>query len=317
MLKFGSKASPAASPAPAAPQALPQTNGSISAAVATNGASRRNPFGGSQSSATPAPSLDQLERARSASGSAPSPTPSNSALVKKEDLARNSPAVAPAQTYHGTTPAVSTPGQSGSSMLPPSTPNLPNANAYSSGGYAQSFNHHVQQSSLNSSFEAMWRAPGKGRTPKVISSFKVLSVSDASDAMITNLSLATHPGLNISKHFKMDIPPSPHMTQQSVTINLPNTHYYLQIKPTISPALFERQHKLFVTSGTQRLHALPTIPGHAVDTRHPLFEARFAPGVNRIEVELIAALPKGAAKPANGQDFELEKITVFVNVAKL
>lgn len=134
--------------------------------------------------------------------------------------------------------------------------------------------------------------------------------------MISNLSLATHPGLNISRHFRMDLPPSPTMAQQSITINLPSTHYYLQIKPTIAPSLLERQHKLFVTSGTQRLHAMPLIPGHPVDPRHPLFEARLLPGVNRIEVELIAALPKGAAKPAGGQDVELEKITVFANLLR-
>ncbi|KAE8451051.1 hypothetical protein EG329_004723 [Mollisiaceae sp. DMI_Dod_QoI] len=293
MLKFGSKSSPAASPAP---QLAPQANGSTGGVAATNGASRRNPFGGS--STTPAPSLDQLERARSASGSAPSPTPSGSALVKNEEGARNSPAIAAAYNYRGSSQAISTPGLSGSGMPPPSTPGLPNT--FNLGGYAQSFNHHAQQSSVNSGFEAMWRAPGK----------------DASDAMISNLSLATHPGLNISKHFRMDLPPSPTMTQQSITINLPATHYYLQIKPTISALLLERQHKLFVTSGTQRLHAMPTIPGHSVDTTHPLFEARLLPGVNRIEVELIAALPKGAAKPANGQDVELEKITIFANLLK-
>lgn len=138
----------------------------------------------------------------------------------------------------------------------------------------------------------------------------------ASDAMITNLSLATHPGLNISRHFRMDLPPSPTMAQQSITISLPSTHYYLQIRPTIAPALLERQHKLFVTSGTQRLHAMPAIPGHNVDPRHPLFEARLLPGVNRIEVELIAALPKGAPKPPNGSDVELEKITVFANLLR-
>jgi hypothetical protein len=134
--------------------------------------------------------------------------------------------------------------------------------------------------------------------------------------MITNLSLATHPGLNIARHFRMDLPPSPTMAQQSITINLPSTHYYLQIKPTIAASLHERQYKLFVTSGTQRLLALPTIPGHAVDQRHPLFEARLLPGVNRIEVELIAAIPKGATKPANGHDVELEKITVFANLMR-
>jgi hypothetical protein len=138
----------------------------------------------------------------------------------------------------------------------------------------------------------------------------------ASDAMITNLTIATHPGLNISRHFRMDLPPSDSMTQQSITINLPHTHYYLQIKPTIAASLLERQHKLFVTSGTNRLHAMPTIPGHAVDPRNPLFEARLLPGVNKIEVELIAALPRGAPKPASGQDVELEKITVFANLLR-
>jgi hypothetical protein len=139
---------------------------------------------------------------------------------------------------------------------------------------------------------------------------------DASDAMITNLALATHPGLNISRHFRMDLPPSPTMAQQSITISLPSTHYYLQIRPTIAPALLERQHKLFVTSGTQRLHAMPAIPGHNVDPRHPLFEARLLPGVNRIEVELIAAMPRGASKPLNGSDVELEKITVFAHLLR-
>jgi hypothetical protein len=141
-------------------------------------------------------------------------------------------------------------------------------------------------------------------------------LSDASDAMITNLSISTHPGLNISKHLRMNLPPSPTMTQQSVTINLPPSYYYLQIKPTIAASLRERQYKLFVTSGTQRLHAMPLVPGNAVDNLHPLFEARILPGVNRIEIELIAALPKGAPKLPNGQDVELEKITIFANLMK-
>ena len=144
----------------------------------------------------------------------------------------------------------------------------------------------------------------------------LLTLSGASDAMITNLSLATHTGLNLSRHFRMDIPPDPKMAQQSITINLPHTHYYLQIKPTIAPALLERQHKLFVTSGTSRLHAMPIVQGHPVDPRHPLFETRLVPGVNRIEVELIAALPKGSPKLANGHDVELEKVTVFANLMR-
>lgn len=134
--------------------------------------------------------------------------------------------------------------------------------------------------------------------------------------MITNLHLSTHPGLHLTRHFHMDLPPSPTMTQQSITINLPHTHYYLQIKPTIADSLMERQHKLFVTSGTQRLVAMPQVPGQPIDHRNPLFEARLLPGVNRIEVELIAALPKGASRAANGQEVELEKVTIFANLLR-
>jgi len=134
--------------------------------------------------------------------------------------------------------------------------------------------------------------------------------------MITNLSLSTHPGLNIPHHLQMNLLPSDTMTQQSVTINLPSTHYFLQIKPTIAPNLLERQHKLFITLNNQRLHAMPLIPGHPLDPRHPLFEGRLLPGVNRLEIELIASLPKGVQKPVNGPDTELEKITVFANLLK-
>lgn len=139
---------------------------------------------------------------------------------------------------------------------------------------------------------------------------------DASNAMITNLQISTHPGLHLTRHFNLNVPASSTVAQQSVTINLPSTHYYLQLKPSIAPTLMERQYKLFVTSGSQRLIAMPQIPGQPIDHVRPLFEARLLPGVNRIEVELIAALPKGVAKPPDGQDMELEKITVFANLLR-
>lgn len=134
--------------------------------------------------------------------------------------------------------------------------------------------------------------------------------------MITNVNLATHPGLNITHHLRMDVAPSETMAQQSITLNLPSSHYYMQIKPTIAAHLMERQHKLFVTSGPHRLQAMPSIPGQRVDDRHPLFEARLLPGVNRIDIEMIAALPKGEPKPAHGFDMEMEKITIFAHVLR-
>lgn len=154
-LKIGPKASPVGSPAP-------QTNGVNGNTAPVNGTSRRNPFGGSYSSATPVPTLDQLDRARSMSGSVPSPTPSNAAPVKNEDVNRNSPALPAGQTsYRAPSQAVSTPSVNGNGMPPPSTPGIPQN--YTSGGYAQSFNHqsnyHVP--TPNPASESKFRQPGK------------------------------------------------------------------------------------------------------------------------------------------------------------
>ncbi|CCU76933.1 Bromodomain containing protein [Blumeria hordei DH14] len=153
----------------------------------------------------------------------------------------------------------------------------------------------------------------KSPTPVLLESKIRRTRKNAANAMFTNLSIATHPGLNISRHFHLDLPPSASMAQQSVVINLPTTHYYLQIKPCIAGFMMQRQHKLFVTAGTTRLHAMPTVPGHAVEPRFPLFEARLHPGVNRIEIELVAATPKCSNGPS---EIDMEKITVFVNLMK-
>ncbi len=107
------------------------------------------------------------------------------------------------------------------------------------------------------------------------------------------------------------------MSQQSITINLPSTHYYLQIVPTISMTVINnRQYKIFGIANGQRLNPMPLQPGQNADQRRPLFEARLSPGVNRIEVEVIAGPPRGAPKLTPGQDVELERITIFANLLK-
>lgn len=77
----------------------------------------------------------------------------------------------------------------------------------------------------------------------------------------------------------------------------------------------QRPSKLFVSVGMQRLNAVPQRVEDS-DARRPLYETRVLPGVNRIEVEMIAGPPRGTLKVGQGQDIELEKITIFVNVAK-
>jgi len=154
-LKLGAKASPAGSPAPQ--PVIPNGSG-----VPINGAARRNPFGGSQTLATPVPNLDHLERARSMSGSVASPTPSNAAPVKNEEGAKDSPALSAGLNQRATSQTVSTPGLNEIGMPPPSTPGLPQS--YASGGYAQSFNHQSHYHAPNPAFESKWRQPGKSKS---------------------------------------------------------------------------------------------------------------------------------------------------------
>ncbi|KAI9668980.1 MAG: hypothetical protein M1829_005208 [Trizodia sp. TS-e1964] len=131
------------------------------------------------------------------------------------------------------------------------------------------------------------------------------------DALITNLSISSHAGLKVPNPFHLDIPPSATATQQSITITLPATHYYLQIRPTfvVDP---NRHHRVFATCGIQRLNPMP-LPN---SPNKFLYEARLLPGVNRIEVEMIAGPVRGAAKSGVSQEVELERISVFANLRK-
>lgn len=85
--------------------------------------------------------------------------------------------------------------------------------------------------------------------------------------------------------------------------------------PTIASSIGHRSSKLFVTSGAQKLTEMPH-RGDESDARRPTYEARLLEGINRIEVEMVAGLPRGAPKVGPGQEIESEKITVFVNIAR-
>jgi hypothetical protein len=143
----------------------------------------------------------------------------------------------------------------------------------------------------------------------------MLTDSDAADALITNLSISTHPSLRLVQRFHLDIPPSATASQQSVTINLPKTQHYVRIVPTIANHVKYRPSKLCVTVGMQRLEAMPQ-RAEEYDPAKPLYEVRLLEGVNRIEVEMIAGPIRGTAKNPAGQGIEREKFSVFINVAK-
>lgn len=142
-----------------------------------------------------------------------------------------------------------------------------------------------------------------------------LILSDAADALITNLSISTHPSLRLDQRFHLDIPPSPTTSQRSITINLPKTQHYLRIVPTIASSVKYRPSKLCVTAGMQRLEATPQ-RAEEHDATKPMYEVRLMEGVNRVEIEMIAGPPRGGPRNGSGQGIDKEKFSAFINVAK-
>ncbi|KAL9121014.1 MAG: hypothetical protein Q9187_002428 [Circinaria calcarea] len=264
----------------------------------------RNPFSGTKSSSAsiPIPTTNTTSQS-SGGGSATSP-PIIINGVKDEIHVAKAPTPVPAAVKvrrgsDASKEATQSPRLAAVSMPPPASlpASLPTGSPHLQP--AASSNHLTHSHTLTNPLDSRWRQPGK----------------DASDALISNVTIATHPGLKLDHHFHLDIPPSPTASQQSVVVNLPATHYCLQIIPTISAKHFQRQHKLFVTVGNQRLNPSP-MRAEETDPRRPLYDTRVLPGVNRIEVEMIAGPPRGAPKVGPGQDIELEKTTVFVNILR-
>ena len=121
--------------------------------------------------------------------------------------------------------------------------------------------------------------------------------------------------LRIGRPFRLEVPPSDTLSQQSVTVNLPSTHTYLRIIPTMSSSTSNRQRKIFLTASGQRLNPLPPIPNHS-DPNKPMYDVRLNAGVNRVEVEMIAGPLRGTPKVGSGPDIDLEKISLFVNLLR-
>ncbi|MCJ1290029.1 hypothetical protein MMC34_001564 [Xylographa carneopallida] len=220
--------------------------------------------------------------------------------IKSEGQHRPSPTIPATIARHNSNTSTEyprSPHNASTSMPPPTgiTPRLPSGSPHPQ-------IHHISQNNQSyNPLDSRWRLPGK----------------DASDALISNLTVATHPGLKLDKHFHLDIPPSPILSQQSVTITLPATHYCLHFTPTITPHLAQRQSKIFVTvNNNTRLNPTPPSKSAEMDPRRPLYDVRVMPGVNRIDVEMIAGPPRGAPKVGMGQEIELEKITVFINLVR-
>ncbi|KAK5694460.1 hypothetical protein LTR17_024799 [Elasticomyces elasticus] len=133
-------------------------------------------------------------------------------------------------------------------------------------------------------------------------------------ALLPVVTIATHPQLPVPTPFSIAIPPHPTLAQQSTTITLLDTHYSLQICPTISRELSTgRPYKIFVTLNGVRLNQRDTrfvVDGVGEGRRTHVYEGSLMQGVNRVEVEVVASREDGEAM------LDVEKVTVYANLMR-
>ncbi|KAI1774763.1 Bromodomain-containing protein [Hypoxylon cercidicola] len=222
-------------------------------------------------------SLSQLEKARSMSASAGPPSPSAALLAKPEETHRPSPAFMNHQQFAPPVMPPSTVVPNGA--IPPPLP--------------------PPKQSAADILEAQKYRPRPIRE---------------SEALIPKLVITSHPSLQLDSRLSITIPASPTETQQELVFNAPASHFRLQLKPQIAPFLEaqQREWKLNVIHDSVRLYP-SSVP---FDKRsEPVFDATLRYGINRLEVSLVAALPKGEKAP-NGLNMELEKFVVHFNLLR-
>ncbi|KAL1871303.1 hypothetical protein VTK73DRAFT_2135 [Phialemonium thermophilum] len=238
-----------------------------------------------ETSHDPGLASDRQEPGRNGTATAPSPSPSMAA-VKQEPSNRATPANVTARTDGPSAPSAQ-----------------PTANA--DGSPAQANGHRVAPPAPPKPlYDGVYRAPERG----------------LADALITNLVIRTHPSIHAEKRFKLEVAADAKLAQQSVTVLVPSSQFKLQIIPKLPPLeQQQRQYRLFVIlNGTLLGRSAPIpVPGDHLQltANTPVFDAVLMPGPNLIELQMVAALPKGQ-KLSNGAECELEKITVVAHLLR-
>lgn len=155
----------------------------------------------------------------------------------------------------------------------------------------------------------------------------------ADEALLPKITLNTHPALNLSKPWSISIPANKSKTFHSATIPVPTTHSYLQVTPHIPIAFTDRPYRLFVMINGNKTYEVNRIPVTAgingsspqpgieggKKKGEPVYEAKLMAGVNRIEVEIVAAKERkaGEKEPRDPKEqIETEKCTIFLHLTR-
>ncbi len=128
------------------------------------------------------------------------------------------------------------------------------------------------------------------------------------------LVITTHPSAQVENKLVTTFTASVTEYQQEVVVNMPLSHFRLQLKPQVAPFLEteHREWKLNVIHDTTRLFPSSV----SFDKRgEPIFDVTLRYGINRVEVTLVAALPRGEKAP-NGLNMEMERFVIHMNLLK-
>ncbi|KAI9713764.1 MAG: hypothetical protein M1828_001358 [Chrysothrix sp. TS-e1954] len=286
--------SPRASPGLATTAGIESPPAASSTALGTTKSSSEN-----VKSAPTMNGAKQLDQSAASIASTSNAKAVDSSLTSTANGIKSSPAL---QTVSGTGPSPPhlANGISTNSHGPSASPRPPTA----SGSGLQ----HVPYYTPPTGLQSKWRANGK----------------DASNALFTRIDVvgrSSQHSVNGGKPISMSVLPTAQLSQQSITISMPSTHTTLELEPHLSSSLAipsntdGRPYKLFVacngkviTPARQRSGDGTTDSTH--DANRLRFEIPLAPGMNRIEVEIVTD-----SKPP-GHGLELERCSIFANLTR-
>lgn len=240
-------------------------------------------------------------------GQGPGALSTPASAVKREDPARQSPAIPPQLSN----------GYSSSAFRPV----MPPVNGYGQPPHPAMPNGHAPPLVLEPPrplYDIKYRGGGTSKlgTPGYQRTHANFA-KDVKDAILKNLCIRTPLDNNPDRRFVFNVPAHPKLLQQSFTIVLGPTQWKLQIVPRISSALEEQQrpYKLFIMINGVVLGRGTPNPRDPIQPDELLYDASLHQGVNTIKIQMIAALPKGETLP-NGSDAVLETITIMANVMR-
>ncbi|KAI1827469.1 Bromodomain-containing protein [Xylaria intraflava] len=256
----------------------------------------RNTLGGASSAGTSV-NLNQVEQTRSMSASAGPPSPSVIGAAKTEDSMQTAPIMRPQAT--------------------PATFQHSGPVAAHAGLIANGITSQYQQSPA----QATPPPPPPPPPPPQRSPSDILEAQKyrpvwirESEALMPRVVIVTHPTLPVENKLLTTIPASISEYQQDIIINAPASQFRVQLKPVIAPFLEmeQREWKLNVIHDGVRLYPSSV----SFDRRgEPIFDVTMRYGVNRLEVALVAALPRGQTAP-NGLRAEMERVVVHYNLLR-